>query len=115
MKAVVDMPSPLAELPLGTVWCLLFLSLLELRVRSGGNASNLSGADARGTPGDDPLRADAALSLPLDDVPSTTSDGLGEEQDDWMDTPFYDPFDRPEGEVIVLASSPSRSRSPRRA
>ena len=109
------MPSPLAELPLGTVWCLLFLSLLELRVRSGGDLSTLSGADARGTPCDDPLRADEALSLPLDDVPSTTNDGLGEEQDDWMDTPFYDPFDRPEGEVIVLASSPSRSRSPRRA
>ena len=28
------------------------------------------------------------------------------------DTPLYNPFDRPEGEVIVQAFSPSRSRSP---
>ena len=84
-------------------------------MRSGVEASHLSVADARGTPCADPLRADEAPPLPLDDVPSTTSDGLGEEQDDWMDTPLYDPFDRPDGEVIVLASSPSRSRSPRRA
>ena len=61
------------------------------------------------------VREAVTLSLPPDDMPSSTSDGLGEEQDDWMDTPLYDPFDRPEGEVIGQASSPSRSRSPRRA
>ena len=37
-------------------------------MRSGGDASNLADADARGTPGDDPLRDAAALLLPPDDV-----------------------------------------------
>ena len=31
------------------------------------------------------------------------------------DTPLYNPFDRPIGEIIVQACSPSRSRSPRRS
>ena len=84
-------------------------------MRSGLDDSYISVAGAHGTPSADRLRTDEASPLPLDDVPSTTSDGLGGEQDDWLDTPFNDPFDRPDGEVIALASSPSRSRSPRRA
>ena len=114
VQAEVDMPSPLGELPLGTVWCLLVLCLLELRLRSGGDVANLAGDDGCGTLGDDPLHDAVPLTLLPDDMPSLTSDGLGEEQDDLMDI-LYDPFDRPEGEVIERASSPSRSRSPRRA
>ena len=109
------MPLPLAELPLDTVWCLLFLILLEPRARSGLDDTHASVAGAHGTPCPDPLFSDEASTFPADDGPSTTSDGLGGEPDYDLDTPLYDPFDRPEGEVVVQVLSPSRSRSPRRA
>ena len=92
-----------------------FSSSVYWRVRSGLVDSHISAAGAHWTPCADPLLSDEASPLPVDDGPSTTSDGLGDEQDYWLDTPLYDPFDRPDGEVIVQALSPSRSRSPRRA
>ena len=136
------MPRPLAELPMDTVWCLLFPILLELSARNGLDFTNESEVDEHGSPvrahgtsqpggplavrmaadqaesrapcPDLPLSDDAS-TLPADNGPRTASDGLGAESDfDW-DTPLYDPFDRPEGEVVIQAFSPSRSRSPRRA
>ena len=93
MQAEVDMPLTLDKLPLCTVWCLLVLCLLELRLRSGGDVANLAGDDGCGPPSDDPLYDAVPLLLPPDDMPSLTSDGLGEEQDDLTDI-LYDPFDR---------------------
>ena len=104
-QAEVDMTLPLGELPLDMVWCLFVLCLLELRLRSGGDVTRLASDDGGGLPGDASLH---------DDMPSLTSDELGEEQVDLTDI-LYDPFDRPEGEVIRRAGSSSRSRSPRRA
>ena len=101
----MDMTLPLGELSLDMVWCLLVLCLLELRLRSGGDVASLASDDGGGLPGDASLH---------DDMPSLTSDELGEEQVDSTDI-LYDPFDRPEGEVIRRAVSSSRSRSPRRA
>ena len=63
-------------------------------MRGGLGDSHISVADAHGTLCADPLRTDEASPLPVDDVPSTTSDGLGDEEDVWLDTPLYDPFDR---------------------
>ena len=108
------MTLPLGELPLDTVWCLLVLCLLELRLRSGGDVASLASDDGCGLPGNASLHDAVPLPPPPDDMPSLTSDGHGEEQDDLTDI-LYDPFDRPEGEVIRRASSSSRSRSPRRA
>ena len=76
------MPSPLGELRFGTVWCLLVLCLLELRLRSGGDVAKVM--DGCGTPGDDPLHDAVPLTLPPDDMPRFASDGLGEEQDDFF-------------------------------
>ena len=94
------MTLPLGELSLDMVWCLFVLCLLELRWRSGGNVARLASGE-RG-------------ELPGGDTPSLTSDELGEDPVDLTDV-LYDPFDRPEGEVIRRAGSSSRSRSPRRA
>ena len=104
-QAEVDMTLPLGELSLDMVWCLFVLCLLELRLRSGGDVARLA-SDERGE-----LPGDASLH---DDMPNLTSDELGEDQVDLTDI-LYDPFDRPEGEVIRRAGSSSRSRSPRRA
>ena len=114
VQAAVDMPTPLSELPLGTVWCMLFLCLVELRLRSCGDVASLTGEDGCVLPCADPIHDAVPLTLPPDAMPSSTSDGFGEEQDDLTDI-LYDPFDRPEGEVIGRLLSPSRSRSPRRA
>ena len=99
------MTLPLGELSLDMVWCLFVLCLLELRWRSGGAVARLVSGESGELPGGDSLRAD---------TPSLTSDELGEDPDDITDV-LYDPFDRPEGEVIRRAGSSSRSRSPRRA
>ena len=104
-QAEVDMMLPLGELSLDMVWCLFVLCLLELRLRSGGDVARLA-SEERGE-----LLGDASLH---DDMPNLTSDALGEDQADLTDI-LYDPFDRPEGEVIRRAGSSSRSRSPRRA
>ena len=95
---------PLGELSLDTVWCLFVLCLLELRLRSGGDVARLASEERGELPGDAPLH---------DDMPNLTSDALGEDQADLTDI-LYDPFDRPEGEVIRWAGSSSRSRSPPR-
>ena len=71
-------------------------------------------ADAGGTVCTDPPFSEEVTLPPAEEVPSTSSDVLVDEPDIEFDT-LYDPFDRPEGEVIVQAFSPSRSRSPRRA
>ena len=68
-----------------------------------------------GSPRLEPLVTDDASTLPADDGPGAAGDELGVGSDLEWDTPLYDPFDRPEGEVVVQAFSPSRSRSPRRA
>ena len=96
---------PLGELSLDMVWCLFVLCLLELRLRSGGDVARLASEERGEPPGDASLH---------DDMPNLTSDALGEDQADLTDI-LYDPFDRPEGEVIRWAGSSSRSRSPRRA
>ena len=96
---------PLGELSLDMVWCLFVLCLLELRLRSGGDVARLASEERGELPGDASLH---------DDMPNLTSDALGEDQADLTDI-LYDPFDRPEGEVIRRAGSSSRSRSPRRA
>ena len=104
-QAEVDMMLPLGELSLDMVWCLFVLCLLELRLRSGGDVARLASEERGELPGDASLH---------DDMPNLTSDALGEDQADLTDI-LYDPFDRPEGEVIRRAGSSSRSRSPRRA
>ena len=101
----VGMTLPLGELSLDMVWCLLVLCLLELRWRSGGAVARLVSGESGELPGGDSLRAA---------TPSPTSDEPGEDPGDITDV-LYDPFDRPEGEVIRRAGSSSRSRSPRRA
>ena len=105
VQAEVGMTLPLGELSLDMVWCLFVLCLLELRWRSGGNVARLASGERGELPGGDSLH---------DDTPSLTSDELGEDPVDLTDV-LYDPFDRPEGEVIRRAGSSSRSRSPRRA
>ena len=104
-QAEVGMMLPLGELSLDMVWCLFVLCLLELRWRSGGDVARLASEERGELPGDASLH---------DDTPSLTSDELGEDPADLTDI-LYDPFDRPEGEVIRRAGSSSRSRSPRRA
>ena len=104
-QAEVGMTLPLGELSLDMVWCLFVLCLLELGWRSGGDVARLA-SEERGE-----LSGDASLH---DDTPSLTSDELGEDPADLTDI-LYDPFDRPEGEVIRRAGCSSRSRSPRLA
>ena len=139
------MSRPFAELPMDTVWYLFFLTLLELSARNGLDLTNGSEIDEPSSPDrvhvtpppggplvarmeadqtepsahcPDPQLSDDTSTLPAEDGPHTERDGHDLEVDadyfDW-DTPLYDPFDRPEGEVVVQAFSPSRSRSPRRA
>ena len=83
---------------------LFVLCLLEFRLRSGGDVARLASEEGE-------LPGDASLH---DDMPNLASDALGEDQADLTHI-LYDPFDRPEGEVIRRASSSSRSRGPRRA
>ena len=63
----------------------------ELRLRSGGDVASLASDDGGGLPGNASLHDAVPLPPPPDDVPSLTSDELGEEQVDSTEIPLTGP------------------------